>query len=640
MKKFSFILLALAGALAVSCEKNDVREVSSNEVKTIKVSVDAEVPALTAEDGTKVTFSGENLVWEGDETMGVLFGTNKTNRDKAETYHRSVLNNNGENVFSGEITLTNPDGVSFAEEDMWCIQVPAGNNRIYGRVSGTDTTRFGYFPIEQNQIQAQDGVMNGDYFPLFLPVSDEVRTAAKQTDGSYKFSGVQLKWACSAIRFNVYGTHPSMNAGEVLQEVKIVASTAKLNKASMVNLENTSNSTVNSDCEYRTVTLSNPVTVAGKTKDDGVKLFMSISSRNSNSTIDEIQITTDKAVYIKTFDTPEKINGTVYGRVYQYGLNLANGWTRLSSVPDYSVDGGATWTDGLPSGTGYTTLAVKGGILSSEALNNIKTWIDSQASPVDLDLSAIAYEDDAFPAVFGNTTAADACAKIKSVAWPSNITSIAANAFYNCTGLESVDLTQINTLGNSCLRNTGLTDITVPSNVTSLGTYVLANNSKLASVYWACADPVMANFGTSNRKDYYTLAMANSDTAPTADLVVTIAPDTYIPRYFFRYNNFKKVIFEPCTTKLRIGNNSFQNVRYLKEIEIQGDNTALFPYGTADVYNANIGAHVATTDRKIILTGVTADAAMAQTASSTFYVSGSFFPKLVADLEYTIVGID
>ena len=77
------------------------------------------------------------------------------------------------------------------------------------------------------------------------------------------------------------------------------------------------------------------------------------------------------------------------------------------------------------------------------------------------------------------------CAGVATI--PSGVTSIAANAFQDATGLTSVSIPNtVVTIGASAFqRASALTSITIPANVTSIGSYAFNNANSLASVTFA-----------------------------------------------------------------------------------------------------------------------------------------------------------
>lgn len=101
------------------------------------------------------------------------------------------------------------------------------------------------------------------------------------------------------------------------------------------------------------------------------------------------------------------------------------------------------------------------------------------------------------------------CSKLTSINIPTNITKLPSQIFYGCTSLERVDLPQsVTTLGGLCfymskvgnideiltnittieeaalgnLKNPNVTSITIPDNVTTIGSKIFNYNSYLQSV--------------------------------------------------------------------------------------------------------------------------------------------------------------
>ena len=287
MKKV--LLNIAAGLCLISCSMEEQLPDNPASGNCIKVSFETLAPSTDAP--TKTTLDGEQLVWTGDETLDVLIGNSGSS--DASTSKAVALNfDPSTTTFNGVIDLG-----SFTESDIRAITVP-GNSGAW--ISCENDAYHANIPLALNQVQVKDGVMNGDNFPLYADITDEIRANCKLEDGSFRFRNIQLEWACSAVRFNVYGTHAAMDSNEILKSVSV------------------------SMDEEITVSLSESATIAGKNAEDGVKIFMAIRPYGSN--INSVTVTTDKAVYelsgkngaLKVLEGED-----IRGNMYQFGLNLA-----------------------------------------------------------------------------------------------------------------------------------------------------------------------------------------------------------------------------------------------------------------------------------------------------------------------------
>ncbi len=87
-------------------------------------------------------------------------------------------------------------------------------------------------------------------------------------------------------------------------------------------------------------------------------------------------------------------------------------------------------------------------------------------------------------AVSNNYGSFESCSGLTSVSIPSTVTTIGIYAFYYCTGLSSITIpNSVTTIGNYAFRSCSeLTSVSIPNSVTSIGTYAFYYCSKLASV--------------------------------------------------------------------------------------------------------------------------------------------------------------
>lgn len=75
------------------------------------------------------------------------------------------------------------------------------------------------------------------------------------------------------------------------------------------------------------------------------------------------------------------------------------------------------------------------------------------------------------------------CANLTTVEIKGNVTAIGYHAFYECPNLQTITLPEsITTLGEECFANTGLTSITIPSNVSNIEGSSFRNCTALQTV--------------------------------------------------------------------------------------------------------------------------------------------------------------
>ena len=543
--KLKYILAAVAvAALVFSCTKEPAAEVTAG--RAVKFSVDAVFPPAS-EEGTKVTLGGDRLIWEGGETMAVLLGNTATSANSASLSQRSVLSDGTKGIFSGAISTG-----AFSAEDIKAVVVPgepASWIRYFKGSSDTQKYMRVRIPFSATQTQSADGVLNGDNVRFFAPAALEDFT--KTTDG-YKIDNLQLRWACSLLRFNIYGAFDGMDGKEKLQKISLSSSSMNINYE--YNLE-TGKNISNTAARTYTVEYSGGDLVNGRTSDTGLKVWLAIPPYTF--TISGLTLETDKAVYTRSLS--KKLTVTA-GDILPLGINMSKFESRTAKFETpYSTDGGVSWDAEIPET--FSSLAVRGQEpLTAEGLADIASRISSQSSAVELDLSRIAMAVDdgtgepvAFPALFNGTVTAP-CTKLKSIIFPSGTKAIAADAFRNCTSLESVDLTGIESIGGFAFFNTGLKALTVPNTVTSFGgNNVFGYCFDLEEVYFNSPwqSPSTGNWrlfgmrGTINAPNTGAYASADERNSGTRPLKFTFGPDGIPSRYMFDGNSkLSHIIFE------------------------------------------------------------------------------------------------
>lgn len=237
----------------------------------------------------------------------------------------------------------------------------------------------------------------------------------------------------------------------------------------------------------------------------------------------------------------------------------------------YSVDG-TSWSDDIPAAfTSLTVKAKEGVALNTFTLQQIADAVAGQASPVSLDLSAVTFETAVFPNAFAGTESAP-FTKLASIRFPSNITEIAERAFAYCSGLRSVDLAGMATIGTEAFRYCSLETLNVPNTVTKYGKYAFADNATLTQVYFN------SPYDTGGEKedaggigDMFVFYLADETVTPVLDF--TFGPDaTHISRRFMSHNfSLKSIVFENLVYSYAY---AFEKCANLAKVEFKSEDTA------------------------------------------------------------------
>lgn len=616
MKTIKIFAVMMASVLAVSCVQKDeiVPEVTSGN----KINLTVQLDYPQANVATKVAFDNQNtpqLQWTGNETASVLIGK-LVETTNAATGRQVTLNSvpGKPGVFSGEVDLGD-----FTVEDIHGLVVPAENGAFFGYNNSANRINM---LLPNTQTQKQNGVFNPDYVPFVVEIN-AATLGAPSAENAYSVSGLQLGSASDLIQFNIYGKHPYMAADEVIKSVKVTASD-KITGETRMTLGQTGLGSAGS--KFVTVNYEGTETVADKTRENGIKLFASVVI-GGNRTFTNVEITTNKKVYTKSINaTISKSDATSYDvlKVHRVAFDLSTFNTEGGVL--YSTDNGTSWDSELPE-TLSGKLAVKtsaGGAIADENLAEIAAFIAEQSVAVALDMSQAEFCSTTFPKVFAGT-ADTPNTTLKSVKFPSNIKEIAAEAFMYCSALESVDLTGIESIGNSAFRWANLKTLNVPNTLSTLGTYIFADNTSLTSVYFDAKMP-----DTSDKTNFYTFY--NTSTEHTVDLVITVGPSinsSYrVPRTCFRHNNnLKELVVE---NYLIMRNYALRECEYLETITCKSTDAEViskFACGTLwdKAADAKLGTKVET--RQIVVPSGCLDK----------YAANTMIAKIVSDAGFEIV---
>ena len=564
MKKTLIIVAAAVATLSalVSCQRENPSESPADtEGKyVIKMSVQATKEMEEVDPDSKISYdwTSNALAFEDDDKLQIMIGKFTDDTKTAVTYSNQLLSmkqNNGTfATFEGTINLdpANTGSQVYSISDIKAATVVKSVNNNW-RINCRNNNLIVYANRKTDLTQAEGGVFSsGNNFFYCDLIKDAV---LDEETGELSASDLTLKPFFSALEFHVWSSN-AVYAAEKVKSVRmdINAASARVSTDLYLLASTLAQNHINGRTNYGTVTLTTPAQVGS---DKASTLPIWLQAHYAAMPVKKMTITTDRAQYIRTWSTAKSVGGAKQFYPLYSDIGSEN-YVRTPYVT-YSVDGGTTWADfdaGLPSGTTYTTLAIKttnSATIAAADLAAIKSFIDAQASPVALDMSASDYEATVFPDLFKGTSSAENM-KLGSIDFPSNVVEIAASAFDYCSALKTVDLSGITRIGTSAFRYSGLVELNVPKTVIYLGNTVFAYCLDLKKVFYnsphynTSGDPVVSTFSINGN--------TNAKNAPTNTYEEFVfGPDAMVPRYCFNGNLRVTKITIQGGTNTRLGNN-------------------------------------------------------------------------------------
>ena len=149
----------------------------------------------------------------------------------------------------------------------------------------------------------------------------------------------------------------------------------------------------------------------------------------------------------------------------------------------------------------------------------------------------------------------EGCSSLESIELPATLTTVSADAFYGCTKLANMNLHEgITTIGLRAFYNCALTEITIPSTVTSIGNAAF-NGNPTTTIVWK---PKSCTIGSDDSAPFYS---TNSQvTSFTFGDSVQV-----IPAYLCKYMKIETIAIPATVTS--IGQSAFMYCTDLKHFE-------------------------------------------------------------------------
>ena len=503
MKK-NVTLAALCSCLMLfsACSKSSV---PSGEAPSHVIHLTVHAEKGLPEGDTRIGYdwSQDLFTFEEGDMMQILIGKTEGNSFTSQTSARIPMDEDAPGFFSGSFDLGEYDLTDIRGAVLVRSATPTDNYKL-GFYNSAATVNY---TIPRSQTQSAKDVLTDDTgrFMFYAPIDQSVLIRDDEDGTSVSITKLAFKPSSGLWEYHIYGAG---RGDEKVESVSIAAAGSSvavkylIAATHKVNVSSGGHQAVNSPYYYDgSVTLGEPFSVPETRAEAGVVWHSLYGSSAVAKELSAVTVVTDKAVYKRSMagvTCPE----TPFGHVCPIYIDLsaAGGFTRYSKGFEVSTDGGSTWSewdDALPSGTAFTSLAVRSGsVLTSSRLGSIVTWVNGQSGTVSLDLLGVEYESITFPAVFGNATAASASKKLGFIRFPSNVTTLANNCLRNCTNLTGIDLSNITamgTAGTNCyaLSSTGLTTVDLPA-IKTTGHYIFRYCASLVSAT-ICSEANKAN---------------------------------------------------------------------------------------------------------------------------------------------------
>ena len=322
------VLTAVLGTSCGQLEETVPTVTEPEGVVTLEVTARGMAPE--SDDLTRLTLVNDNLVWEGDETLGVIFGAAK-DTSGGPGGPKATLNSVFNGRFKGTIDFKSYNLTGYSINDIKAVSIPADRHLRYELYSGNDRLAT---PVAAMQVQHHDGVVNGEFVPLFAWARSE---QLRQNDGKYSLDGIQLNYGCSLLRFHLYGTAPDMAADEVFQSITIQCSGKAINGTGYFYSNNSYSSSVTGNSTTPTVVrLTESCTLAGRSFDNALQIYAAMLPRyngGATPTLTKLTVTTDKAVYEKSVSVALKLQA---GHLIPMKIDLST-FTKSGSVTAKTV---------------------------------------------------------------------------------------------------------------------------------------------------------------------------------------------------------------------------------------------------------------------------------------------------------------
>ena len=246
-------------------------------------------------------------------------------------------------------------------------------------------------------------------------------------------------------------------------------------------------------------------------------------------------------------------------------ITIGSGLTSISNDGIYPPFGGCTGLTKVTVDENNTTFASQDGILYNKAKTTTRLIPDKLSGAVTIPNSMASV-----PYLGGR-------AGLTSVTLPDAITSLGSNIFRNCTGLTEITIPNtVTTIGDSTFAGcTGLTAITIPNSVTAVGNNAFGRCTELTEINIGNGLASTANLFLSGDKLKSINVAGGNNNFSSIGGVLFNKTGTSLNRY---PRGKPETTYEIPVSVTSIGNNAFQNCTGLTSITIPNSVTTIGNY--------------------------------------------------------------
>lgn len=341
--KIIFLLAAMPLLALSGCEAGRTADPAEEVHNIYHVRVTGKIPDTIG--GTKVTFNEEGqLKWGNFETVGLLLGNdNSTSSQTSDTHLTVPVNSYGDGIFEGSVdfgrfTVNDIRGAAYPYDEFSFFYFNT-NHRISITIGGSVETSGAYV-----QKQFKEGELNGNNLRLITAFGPG---DIGEDDGTYYIDGKTFIWAHGVVRFNLFGTGAGMTADEKLLSITIhgdkSGGVGTIARQLLYNIDSGGGWLYNSrgDGTVR-VDLEEPATLAGRSQEGGLKIFMAAAPYTINFQGDSwFEIKSTRATYRMPISASLVVSR---GEVTRIGIDMSAAFPTPNELGKLSWINESEWT--------------------------------------------------------------------------------------------------------------------------------------------------------------------------------------------------------------------------------------------------------------------------------------------------------